>query len=216
MPLTGNPTPLGIPNFGPNDRPALDLSPGLLDITAEIDTLLTSQQQVKRLFDQTLVASAASFDIQNIAQTCSHLKLVSYLRDDGAGTTWSFAYVLINNDNGAHYDPQLVYASGSGAPINGGVNVNQFFAYAGIEAEGASTADRFGESEISIPNYRGAHHKIVRAEGYASTSGAIAGIAHVWLGTTWTQVAAINRITILPGSGSNFVAGSRVTLYGLV
>ena len=40
MPLTGAASPLGIPNFGGADRPALDLSPGMLDVIASIDTLL--------------------------------------------------------------------------------------------------------------------------------------------------------------------------------
>ena len=60
-----------------------------------------------------------------------------------------------------------------------------------------------------MPNYAGtAFMKNYRAESFCP-SWAMA------VGGQWASTAAITRVTLVPLGGTNFVTGSRVTLYGL-
>ena len=73
-----------------------------------------------------------------------------------------------------------------------------------------------GYGTIRVPGYAGTtFHKAAFVEGYVeSPSGSAASQIRVVGGSAWDNTAAINRVTIFPGSGS-VAAGSRAVLYGL-
>ncbi|MBI4034362.1 DUF2190 family protein, partial [Candidatus Saccharibacteria bacterium] len=166
-----------------------------------------------KLYDTTLGASAASFDIQNIPSGYDHLELKWTFRGDEA-TTWNYSLLRFNNDSGSNYNYNYLYdsSSGSGHASNASATSGRFGGYLGTSA----SSNRFMSGTTDIVNY-------ANSSNQKSWNSTVSGLS--WNDTTadqystfssgiWRDTSAVNRITILPTSG-NFVAGSRVTLYGI-
>jgi hypothetical protein len=85
------------------------------------------------------------------------------------------------------------------------------------EAMGANTpSGSFAAVTVWIPDYAST---VTTYKNFTSTSGGLKDATSPHLvdaGGSWNGGgAAISRITLVPGTGPNFLAGSRVTLYGL-
>jgi hypothetical protein len=76
-----------------------------------------------------------------------------------------------------------------------------------------STANTYGNCEAYIPNYLSSNFKSVSADGVGETNASPAGAQ---LGASlWSSTAAITSIAIVTDSGSNFLANSTFSLYGI-
>jgi hypothetical protein len=163
--------------------------------------------------DIVLASPAASFDIQSIPQTYAALVLHASLRDDSTGAGLTAASMRFNADASASYDFQYGEAQGSAA--GAGESYANAALGAPLESTNGNPAGLFAESDFTIPNYAGTLNNKTLLGITASKIGTASGNqrARTFSGH-WRNSAAINRITITPGLGSNFVAGSRVTLWG--
>ncbi|HSV08586.1 MAG TPA: hypothetical protein VLI07_18865 [Candidatus Binatus sp.] len=161
--------------------------------------------------DTVLGASAANIDLQSIPQTALHLMLRMLLRSDAAVTGVNVA-LRFNNDSGADYWD--VALSNQAAAPTGVETLSATLGLVGFALGASAVAGYFGDVTVNIGDYAAA-----RQHNWTSVTHAL------WSSTTSTHLIraqggahalspAITRITIIPGSG-NFIAGSRVTLYGL-
>lgn len=151
------------------------------------------------------VDTAANADFQNIPQTFRHLLIVFKIGTSANGAS----SIILNNDNGANYDRQLLQgaaAAAAAAETLGAAGGN--FPTPGAATEGAT-------GKILIAFYADAtlRKQISSLTGYSQ--GNTTGLTQARADTThWRNTAAINRVTIVPAGGT-FRAGSIVSLYGL-
>ena len=162
-----------------------------------------------------LGASATSFDFQNIAGTFSHLWIVCYLRGDGAFVGNS-ARLRFNNDSAANYDTEQTQGVGTAATASTGTAAATSLFISELTGANA-TANEFTVASAFIPQYAGTTglKAVVLTSGAVGTQGTLSEYANDVASGSWRSTAAITRVTIIPGSGTNFVAGSAVTLYGM-
>lgn len=167
-------------------------------------------EQRFKLYDFTL-ASAGTFDVSSISQEYDHLFLECLLRGDTVAAVSMPIYIYMNNDTTAanyhhEYDqaneaagqvgeaatPTIALCPGAGSPANGFSIVRIF-----IPFYTSTTFTKIAEAFYTCPSNGGAIIMAQRA---------------VW----WEDggATAINRITLLPASGDDFVTGSRLVIIG--
>jgi hypothetical protein len=159
-----------------------------------------------------LSGSAASIDFTGIPAYWTHLLLVASVQGNSGAQTDTLA-CQFNGDTTAHYQWERHRGSGTSESADG--YSGQTFIGLG-EVPGGSGGN-FSTHFIIIPNYAlVATHDAV-AFGHTSWTTGTAANQNVWVfGGVWypTTVAAINRVTLFPGTGS-FVTGSIGMLYGM-
>ena len=165
--------------------------------------------------DVLLTAPQATIDFQNIPAIYKHLKVVAYLRASNAVevATWE---VRFNNDSGNNYTTGYVAhnAGGTHFPVFIGATDGII---SGFLPGASADAFLFSANEFEIPNYANAdNYKTLRATCVHIHDNVNSSDMFLWFGGgAWRDAAAINRVTVLDtGGGFNFVAGSRVSLYG--
>ncbi len=165
-----------------------------------------------QLYDNIASGAIASWDVSGISQAYNHLKLVITARGDDAATAHGL-YMRLNNDSGSNYVSQLTYSNNASAA---GQNSQGTEMVIGDVTCATSDANAAVTVELLIPNYAlTTFNKAVLIQGslvegsYGSSYYTRDG------GGNWKSTAAINRITIYGGS-TNFIAGSRLTIYGLL
>lgn len=164
-----------------------------------------------QITDVLLAAPAASIDIQNIPATDLHLLLVLSLRTDRPSAD-DGVWIRMNNDSAANYTYQRTFANNSLMAVTENDAVAQILAGECPAANG--TASRFGAGDIWIPDYASAtKHKTIVSRLGSMATGAAGDKSTTQGAGTWANTAAINRLTLLPQIGGNFVTGSRATLY---
>ena len=165
-----------------------------------------------RLFDSTLGSAAASIDTgaNGIAATSSHLIIVMKLRAT-ANATVDSALLTFNGDTGAHY----YIASGDFFGVTANAVHAEAAANISLEDVSAATApaDVFTPVTLFVPCYADGHNKSVNAMAGYRTGNASGNVLAKSLIGYWDQTAAINQVTVT--TASTFVAGSRLTVYGL-
>lgn len=167
---------------------------------------------VTQLFDSTLAATAANFDITAISNAYNHLRLLLYARGDTAAATTN-VYLRFNNDSAANYDWQ--YAQASAAAVTAAESFAATQAIVASMPANTAGANLFGDVEVSVLHYAGsANNKALIAQEVHKSGTASGNLVVAQFAAFWRSNSAISRITVLPAAG-NFVAGSRCTLYGL-
>ena len=166
----------------------------------------------KKLFDSTLGASANSIDTgaAGIAGGYDILEVWLILRTDEAVVA-STASITVNNDTGSNYDRQFVRGDNITASASQGAAEAAWL----LTAPGTSCASGvFCCIRLTIPAYT------------QTTANKIAECTHVRVDTTaankraeleglhWRSTAAITRMAVTAPSTKNFVAGSRMIIYG--
>lgn len=165
------------------------------------------------LFDETKGADAATFDTGagGFVTTLDHLLLVAQLRTTEA-LTISAALLTLNNDAGANYDMQAL--RGRNATVSALASVAG--ANCAIPTAGASDAGGvFGPVLVLIPDYAQttAEKVFFALSGHADETAANSN-AELRLGH-WRSTVAVSRIILTANAGTNFLTGSRLTVYGL-
>lgn len=169
-----------------------------------------------KLADTTLLTTAASVDFTSIPQTFAHLRLITYLRGDTAAATLNTS-IRMNNDSTAGHYFDAYGQDTDAAHVSGGDPLTTNTAALLCAIPGASAiAGHFGVASVDIQHYTGVTgSKPYSGTGYYLTNSATGNEASRVIGGIWAiSGTAITRLTIFPASG-NFIAGSRVTLYGL-
>lgn len=180
-----------------------------------IETALGGGSDWELIADVTLGSDTANFDFTSIPSTYKHLKLLYSLRTDRASFASDRIKVIINNDTASNkYESILYYwfhTSTWGTIDNGATT------YAACTFVCASTAlaNSFGGGFIEFPDYANTTNlKLFQTRGGQMQSTTIKPEIYDGM-AVWRDTSAINRITVAPIFGSNFKAGSRISLYGL-
>jgi hypothetical protein len=110
--------------------------------------------------------------------------------------------IRFNADTGSNYSRTRLYANGSSAASDRSSNTNK-------GALGINSTSEFTPFIANVQNYSNSTtNKTVLSRGTSP------GYTSAYV-SLWRNTAAITSITILPDSGTTFVAGSTFTLYGI-
>lgn len=180
--------------------------------TGDVELASEYKKGIGSISDTTLGGSAANVDVSSIVSTYAHLLVVVYARGDTAATSTP-VNLRFNGDAGANYDSQELQASG--ASVSPAEAFAQTVMLAGHAPANTAPANLFCAMVAFIPHYAGsANNKLALAISSIRVGTTTGLMANTLNGAFWRSTAAINRVTIQPGAG-NFVAGTRVTIYGM-
>ncbi len=181
--------------------------------TAASNVAIAGAGQWVKLADSTLGADAANFDLTSISGSYAHLMLEWYLRSDRSATS-DGVRIKLNNDGSSIYYYQRIH--GFGTTLNTQENLAVAFMEVGECSGGTSPTGWFTGGVIELVNYAtSTNRKTLMARNGGGFSTGTGGINEGIYGGIYDSATAISRITIFPQVGSNWKAGSRVTLYGL-
>lgn len=154
----------------------------------------------------------ASITFSNIPQYYRHLKLVGQGRSDVVNSVITL-YMQFNGDTGANYDYESISASAS--TVAAGEWLAQTELYMAVLAGGGAPAGCAGNFDLMIENYRGTFRKLVESITSHNFSNSSGGLVNVKRSGVWRNTDAISSIKFYTSSG-NIVAGSVISLYGLI
>lgn len=163
-----------------------------------------------------LTASQTNFDFDNIPQSYSHLWMVASLRNDGA-VTGSHGRLTFNGDTGANYEDSQLEQSGG---VVGAGNANGLTAMKAFDALGASAeAGHYASNQVIVYDYAYLINDHV-CHGTNFHTGVAATLSTYYSSLRGGQYCpgsnhTITRLTLSPGHGSNWVAGSSLRIYGM-
>lgn len=178
------------------------------------DVVLASEfkKGIGAIADTTLGGSAANVDLTSIVGTYAHLLIIVYARGDTAAASTGLN-MQFNGDTAANYDYQQLV--GSAAAVVTSENFAQVRISHGQIPANTAGANLFNASVIFIPHYAGStNNKVALSMTSLKTGTASGNILNYLNGGFWRSNAAITRVTLIPATG-NFVAGTRVSLYGM-
>jgi hypothetical protein len=166
-----------------------------------------------RIYDTTLAVDTANFDFTAIPSSYAHLALYLYLRGDVAGA-FTQVDLRINNDSGTNYSLQETHSATTAiAAANTIANNNPQLGFA---PGNTAPANVFGAMIVDFLNYATTtSHKFAVSRSQSVNANSNGNIQNQSSALYWAAVAAINRLTIYPSSGANWMAGSRATLFGI-
>lgn len=156
-----------------------------------------------------LSGSQANFDLTSIPTGFRHLHLRIILRSDANATSDNVNVAFNGDTTAANYN-------GHYAVFTGGVTTQGDLASSrvGFFAIGATAgANDFAAGTIDIHHYAAGHNKELVGTQTLPTGAAVVQRAETVV--RWSNTAVISRITLTPVTGTNFVSGSRVSLYGI-
>jgi hypothetical protein len=184
---------------------------GILLSEAGQDITIAATPGPTQLYDNLLAAPAASIDTGTFATTYTNALVLGQFRTDQA-VTLSSILCRFNNDAGANYDSEQVFWNGASIVNNSGFAATSL----NFDAPGASAdANRFSIVHLDLINYAGSTWKTVNFQATEIATASTANSRYKLGGGVYRSTTPISRIQILPGGGTNLVAGSRLTVYGL-
>lgn len=167
-----------------------------------------------------LGSDAANIDLTSISGSYKHLILKLQLRSDRAATNDN-VYVRLNNDStAANYYSYSVNDSGTTPTLS--VLERLAVTATAVEVRAGAVgntgpADWMSYLEVHILNYTDTNHpRVVSLWGFLPFNNVTGGFATIQGGGLWTNTAnAVNRITILPVTGTNWKAKTTYELIGV-
>jgi hypothetical protein len=179
----------------------------------QVDALVKPEIGFYLIEERLLSAPSANETFSSIPQNFKHLKLISFARTDVAAEVDNIL-VQFNGDGGANYDSIRVQFSTGGTAISVSRAATSIIL---LVAEGAnSRANNFASSEAMIFRYIGdTTEKHCQAlSGVFGDVSADTDLLSLFRRGRWQNVNPITSITLTPGTGPNFIAGSRFQLFG--
>jgi hypothetical protein len=158
---------------------------------------------------------SSSITFSSIPSTYSHLQLRWACITNRGTYAIDDIKVTFNSDTGANYSQHNLRGNGSTATAGSGVS--QSYIYYDVSA-GTSVSNFFGVAITDILDYANTNkYKTTRALTGTDTNGAVAGeYGRVALQSGgWRSTSAINSITIVPFTGTQFNQYSSFALYGI-
>lgn len=152
-----------------------------------------------------LASAAASIDFTSIPATYHDLEIVIVGKISTASTAVVINLTVNNDTTDANYNSIRAYATSSGPNQSAAANRN-ICTFPGSTV----TAGKAGSAIIKLPDYRGTTFYRV-----AQIRSQNAGTRIEHAGLVWANTATINRLTLTPSDGSNFIAGTYARLYGI-
>lgn len=169
-----------------------------------------------QLFDSTLGGTATSIDTAAVLAGYNHLRVVFQGRSDRAGQVFEGVNLRFNNDSGSNYDSINSDFFGTADQVDVGEVLAGTSAQCGSITGATGVANVPGGFIIDIPNYGGTtFHKTFVSVGGIIYANSTTNLHNVLYSGKWRSTAAITRVALLTRNGSNFIAGTRLTVYGL-
>jgi len=165
---------------------------------------------MKLIESKTLGTAQASIEFTSIPQTFTDLVLVLSTRQNTGGITGGDGRMYFN-DSTTGYSGRQLGGSGSSAFSESTTAAGRF---AGFLNGSASTSNTFANTQIYIPNYTGSTNKSWSVDSVNEDNGTFA--YQTIQASLWSNTAAITKITYSDVGGTNFAAGSMVSLYGVL
>jgi hypothetical protein len=150
-------------------------------------------------------AVTAPFDVANISQAYNDLIIVLIGRGDGAAIDDQFSKLQMNGDTAGHYDYAYILNSSASQ------STAQTAMFCGYTTGPSSGANLFGVSEIRILGYSNTSR--FKSVSVLAGENATTQANFITVGV-WKSAAAITRVTVFPTTGTGFVAGSELRIYG--
>lgn len=159
-------------------------------------------------------STTTNITFSSIPQTFTNLEIKCSGETDYSGGADNLS-AQVNGDTGAHYSYSYVLGGNTvttQAVTNGGTS----WLIGGLTGATVMTTQQ-GEADINISGYSGTtfgktfNSHTTRANGSAS----VPNTDNILLNGEWNSTAAITSVKLFPGLGTNFVAGTICTLYGL-
>ena len=157
---------------------------------------------------KTLASNTASVSFTSIPSTYTDLMLLISARTIRATYSDDSAAITFNGST-TSYSSKFIEGNGASASSysGGSTNVSLY-----LPADGAATANTFGNLSIYIPNYAGSAYKSFSSDVVMETN---ATTAYMTLTAgLWSNTAAINQITVT-GVFANLKTNSTFYLYGI-
>ena len=168
---------------------------------------------MKLIESKTLATAAANVDFTSIPQTYTDLVFVLSLRSSRTPSSdGSHINLTFNNVTSAYFFKQL-RGTGSAASSYGENNEAAINLYSQANSS-ADTSNTFSSNSIYIPNYAGATTKSISVDSVYENN-ADTAYQHLVAGL-WNNTAAITSVKFAEGTGNNWVAGSTISLYGIL
>jgi hypothetical protein len=119
-------------------------------------------------------------------------------------------YIAFNTDTAAN---RYTYGGTQGGVASSNKTGTLDHAWIGYFPTNTSSSTYMGTSDVTIPNYSStAFKKVWNASSTASMTGTSTNPLDLRVGGNWESTAAITSLTITPGVGPDFVAGTVCTL----
>ena len=150
----------------------------------------------------------ASVDWSSIAATYKSLEIEIMARSTQAATAVYFNVYFNNDTTATNYR-----FTKDGASAGSAANAGDALAYGGVVAAANATAGQVGSWHIKINDYAGTtfNKMFTSIGGHREADATLVAAQYT---TEWESTTAINRITVTLAAG-NFLAGSRLRLYGV-
>jgi len=164
--------------------------------------------------DVELGAPAATIDFQNIPDTYKHLVIEYSLRTDRAAEENDAILLRFNNSAvGYDYLRSAIYHNAQLASAEG---LNASAIEVDYAPAATGQANSFSSGSVRIHDYTDGSRLPTALTQNAYLRTRTSGKLYVGQSFgQWRTQAVVSRITLLPEFGTNFVAGSRATLYGI-
>jgi hypothetical protein len=160
-----------------------------------------------------LSADTASMTVGSIPGTYSHLRIVILARTSATALTDNL-FIQFNGDTAAHYSDQFTNSHGSTV---GGFQNNTVTGIQ-VQTQGdTALASLFSAFEGTLPQYAAtvALKALVGMNAETASNLAAGNIQAQQYSGYWNSTAAITSVTVVPGTGPNFKAGSVLYVYGM-
>lgn len=157
-----------------------------------------------------LTTNTSSVTFSSIVGTYKHLQIRSTARTDRA-LQIDGVRLRLNSDSGSNYAGHRLLGSGSAVTSN--ANLSQTAIVDQLAAGNTASSGIFGSNIMDILDYASTtKYKTTRAMAGANT---VAYNYLSFISGLWMNTSSISSITLSPESGTNFIAGSRFSLYGI-
>ena len=166
------------------------------------------------LIEEDVLSGGAIFDFSSIPAIFRHLRVVGFLRSDRANATDGLE-MLINNDTGSNYDYMTSMTWHDAQHETDEAYGSAVGILAGLMVGDSAPADVYSHIDLIIPHYAGGDEKTVSGKVNVKFQESAGGVRVTTFNVFWRDTTAINRISFSPATGTNFVAGSMMSVYGM-
>jgi hypothetical protein len=166
---------------------------------------------------QVLTGSASSVTFSSLntyAAIYKHLQIRYVAKSDRSSGDGNDAMIMtLNGDSGANYNSHILQGDGSSV-VSGFETYQNAMEYTYIAGTGGNTTGAFGSGVMDLLDpFSTSKFKTRRTLVNNSLGGSFKTVSIS--SAMWRNTAAISSITFDQRYGSNFVAGSRFSLYGI-
>jgi hypothetical protein len=155
---------------------------------------------------QILGTAAASIEFTSIPQDGTDLVVVASLRSNRSPDTEDSAKVEFNNSS-SNFSWRRLRGDGSAVNSNAGTDNTLFQNQNAL----GTTANTFSSVQMYIPNYTLTINKSFSVDSVNENNATLAWMNI--LNGLWSNTSAITSIKVLPNVGTQWVAGSTISLY---